>query len=186
MYQVVDCMVLENEKCCIKINIDETYTVDSMDNRHYDVVLNPCNYKRSDLSKTLSIHIDLFLHDYSIALIGPFYTYDSHCATLDNETLTVLQDNTITQLKITEGTIIRHVKFDCWFGCNDAIYKVEQGYVIVGEIEITMLDFDFTKKWSFVADNVVVSSTFKLQENSMCLYDIEDNYYEVDFDGNLF
>lgn len=30
-------MILQNEICHIEINIDETYTVDSVDNRHYDV-----------------------------------------------------------------------------------------------------------------------------------------------------
>ena len=53
-------MILQNEICHIVINIDETYTVDSADNRHYDVTLNPGDYGRSDFSKTLAIHIDLY------------------------------------------------------------------------------------------------------------------------------
>ena len=65
-------MVLENEKCSIEIKIDESYTVDSADNRHYDVVLNPGNYKRSDISKTFSIHVNLYESEFCIALIGPF------------------------------------------------------------------------------------------------------------------
>ena len=34
-------MILQNEICYIEINIDETDTVGSADNRHYDVTLNP-------------------------------------------------------------------------------------------------------------------------------------------------
>ena len=34
-------MILQNEICHIEINIDETDTVGSADNRHYDVTLNP-------------------------------------------------------------------------------------------------------------------------------------------------
>lgn len=71
--------------------------------------------------------------------------------------------------------MIRHTKFDC-VGCNYGIYKVEKGYVIYGEIEITMLDFDFTK---------TDKKPFELHENSICLYDFEDNFYEIDYDGNL-
>ena len=37
-------MILQNEICHIEINIDEAYTVDSADNRHYDVTLNPGDY----------------------------------------------------------------------------------------------------------------------------------------------
>ena len=33
-------MILQDEICHIEINIDETYTVDSVDNPHYDVTLN--------------------------------------------------------------------------------------------------------------------------------------------------
>lgn len=181
-------MVLENEKCCIEIKIDETYTLDSTDNRHYDVTLNPCNYKKSDTSKTVSIHINLFEREFFIALIGPFDSYDSNCAVLEDEILTVLQDNTITQIRITDGTIIRHIDLDC-FGCNFAIYKIENGYVLHGEIEITMLDHNFIKKWTFSGKDIFVSvsnkHSFEISDRSICLYDFEDNYYEIDFNGNL-
>lgn len=43
-------MVLQNEKCYIEISIDETYTLDSTDNRLYDIVLNPCNNKKGDFT----------------------------------------------------------------------------------------------------------------------------------------
>lgn len=181
-------MVLENEKCCIEIKTDEIYIVDSTDNRHYDVVLNPCNYKKSDMSKTFSIHINLFEREFYIALIGPFYSYDDNCAVLDDETLTVLQDDIITQIRITDGSIIRHIELDC-FGCNLAICKVENGYVLHGEIEITMLDLDFAKKWSFSGRDIFASvsgkQSFEIRDNIICLYDFEDNYYEIDFNGNL-
>ena len=181
-------MVLENENCCVDIKIDETYTVDSTDNRHYDVVLNPCNYKKSNMSKTFSIHVNLFESEFCIALIGSFYSYDYNCAVLDDEILTVLQDKTITQIRITDGTIIRHKELDC-FGCNFAIYKVENGYIVYGEIEITMLDLGLIKQWSFSGKDIFASVTrkqsFEIRNNAICLYDFEDNYYEIDFNGNL-
>lgn len=181
-------MVLENETCCVEIKIDKTYTVDSADNRYYDVVLNPCHYKRSDLSKTFSIHVDLHGREFYIALIGSFYIYDDTCAVLEDETLTVLQDHTITQIRMIDGTIIRHIELDC-LGCNLAIYRIKTGYVLHGEIEITMLDFDFIKKWSFSGKDIFASVSgrqpFEIRNNFICLYDFEDNYYEIDFDGNL-
>lgn len=181
-------MILENETCCIRIEIDETYTVDSVDNRYYDAVLNPEGYRHSDAYKVLSVWIDLFVSELRIALIGPYYTYDSACAVLDGKLLAVLQDNTITQINITDGSMVRHVKFDS-FGCNFAIYKVKEGYVIHGEIEIIMLDFDFAKQWSFFGKDIFISvsgkNPFELKENSIHLCDIEDNEYEIDFKGNV-
>ena len=180
-------MILENEKCHIEIGVDRTYTVDSADNRHYDVTHNPEHYRHSDVTKTLSIYIDLFTSELCIALIGSFYTYDSDCAVLDGEILTVLQNRAVTQICITDGSIIRHSCFDC-FGCNFAIYKVEKGYIIYGEIEITMLDLNLIKKWSFSGKDIFVSvsgkNPFEIRENSILLYDFEDNRYEIDFDGN--
>lgn len=66
-------MILQNEICHIEINIDEAYTVDSVDNRHYDVTLNPEHYRHNDLSKTLSIHIGLYAREFQVALIGPYH-----------------------------------------------------------------------------------------------------------------
>ena len=92
----------------------------------------------------------------------------------------------ITQIKITDACIIRHVVLDC-LGCNFAIYKVEKGYIIYGEIEITMLDLDLKKQWSFSGKDIFVSISnrepFTIRENLICLYDFENNYYEIDFNG---
>jgi len=181
-------MILDNKNCIVKIDIDEAYTVDSTDNRCYDVVLNPFNYNHSDLTKTLAIHVDWFSKEFCIALISPYYVSDLDCAILDNDVLTVLQDEAITQINIMDGSINRHIKLDS-LGCNFAIYKIKNGYIIYGEIEITMLDFNFVEKWTFSGKDIFVSVSgklpFEIKENSICLHDFEDNYYEIDFDGNL-
>lgn len=181
-------MILQSQKCRVEITIDKTYTVDSADNRHYDVTLNPDYYQRSDMSKTLSVFIDLFTAQLNIALIGSFYTYDSDCAVLDGDGLTILQNDIITQINVTDGSIVRHIRLDS-FGCNFAIYKVEKGYIIYGEMEVTMLDFDFNKKWAFSGKDIFASvsreNSFELLEKSIHLWDFEDNEYEIDFEGRL-
>lgn len=181
-------MILENQQCRVEITVDSTYTVNSADNHPYDVTLNPNGYQYTDYYKTLSISVDLFTSELRIALIGPFYTYDSDCALLDGEILTVLQDSVITQINVTDGSIVRHIKLDT-FGCNFAIYQVEKGYIIYGEIEIIMLDFNFNKKWSFSGKDIFVSVSpkipFELREKSIHLWDFEDNEYEIDFEGKI-
>lgn len=181
-------MNLENEKCQIEIKIDETYTVESTDNKYYDMIFNPDCYTHSEHYKVFSIVVNLNNEQYSIALVGDYYSYDTDCALLDNTVLTVLQNDTITQIDIIDKKIVNRINFNC-FGCNFGIYKIQTGYVIYGEIEITMLDMDFNKKWSFSGKDIFVSTTnkmpFKLKENSICLYDFQDNYYEINFDGQL-
>lgn len=180
-------MILQNELCNIKIAIDETFTVESTDNMPYDLVLNPYQKRHDDLYKVFTIEIDRFYKIMRIALVGDFYSYDTDCALLDGEILTVLQNDTVSQIRIIDGTLIFTKKFDC-FGCNYGIYKVKQGYIVYGEIEILMLDFDFNIRWKFSGRDIFVSVTgknaFELCENSIKLYDFEDNYYEIDFNGN--
>lgn len=179
-------MTLENEKCHVEIQIDETYTVGSADNRRYDAVFNPCHYGHNDNYKTFCIHIDLFSHQFLIALVGSQFCYDFDCAVLDDDTLTILQNNVISQIRITDASLIHYFTLEC-FGCNFALYKVEKGYLIYGEMEIIMLDFDFQKRWAFSGKDIFVSVSgkepFELRGNTICLYDFEDNYYELDFDG---
>jgi hypothetical protein len=181
-------MILSNDKCNIIISVDHTYTVDSADNRSYDLVINPCQIKHNDFYKTFSIKIDLFYTELNIALVGDLYSYESDCAILDDEVLTVLQNNTIAQISIVDGSLIRFKKLGC-FGCNFGIYKVQRGYIIYGEIEITMLDLEFNKEWQFSGSDIFVSCSgkraFELCEKSIKLYDFEDNYYEIDFNGKM-
>jgi hypothetical protein len=180
-------MLLKHNDYIVKINVDDTYTIDSTDNRYYDVILNPCNYKHGDLTKTLAIHIALPSKHYSIALVGSYLISDSDCAILENDILTVLLDQIIVQINILNGSIVRHIELDC-FGCNLAIYRVEKGYIIYGECEITMLKFDFSKRWAFSGKDIFASVSgklpFEIKDELICLYDFEDNYYEIDFEGN--
>lgn len=181
-------MLLQNEICSVQITVDKLYTVESADNRHYDYVLNPDNYHHNDFCKTFAIKIDLLTKIISIALVGDFYSYESDCAILDGDILTVLQNDTITQIKVCDGSIIIHKQLDC-FGCNFGIYKVRKGYVVYGEIDITMLDLELNIMWTFSGRDIFVTNSnkkpFELCENTIKLYDWEDNYYEIDFDGNL-
>lgn len=181
-------MELQNEVCYVKISVDEMYTVDSTDNKPYDLILNPDSYKHNDIYKVFSIEITNSSGKIRLALVGDFYSYDTDCAVLEDEVLTVLQNNSIVQIDMNNGLILRSKKFEC-FGCNYGIFKVKNGYIIYGEIEILMLDFEFDKKWAFLGKDIFVSlsgkKSFELCENSIKLYDIENNYYEIDYMGNL-
>ena len=181
-------MELQNDKCNLKISVDTTYTVDSTDNQPYDMEINLRQIRHNDFYKVFSITIDLFYRQFCIALVGDVYSCEDDCAILDDEILTVLQNDTITQLSIIDGSVLLFKKFDC-FGCNFGIYRVQRDYLIFGEMEIIMLDFQFDKKWQFFGKDIFVpvsgKNGFQLCEKSIKLYDFEGNFYEIDFDGKL-
>ena len=141
-----------------------------------------------DRIESASREINLFYKTISIVLIGDFYSYDTDCAILEEETLTILQNNIIIQLDVNNGTVLNFKKIDS-FGFNCGIYKVKSGYIIYGEIEITMIDFNLNKKWAFSGKDIFVSTSgkkaFELCEDFIKLYDFEDNFYMIDFSGRL-
>ena len=179
---------LKNALCSVEISIDTTYSVQSSDNKHYNLELNPNNYRHNDYYKTFAIHIDLFNSEIDIALVGDFYCYESDCAVLDGKVLTIMQNNTISQICVDNGALILHKEFECC-GCTFGLYRVTNGYIIYGEIEIVMLDLNFDKLWAFSGKDIFVSQTrkdvFVLGEHSIKLYDWEDNFYEIDYTGKL-
>lgn len=108
-------MELQNERCNVKISTDEMYTVDSTDNKSYDLILNPGSYKHNDLYKVFSIEITNSSGKIRLALIGGFYSYDKDCAVIEDGVLTVLQNDTIIQIDINNGSLLFSKKFNCFW-----------------------------------------------------------------------
>ncbi|GLB29457.1 hypothetical protein LAD12857_13800 [Lacrimispora amygdalina] len=181
-------MHLENDKYIVNIAVDTTYTVDSADNKPYDLVFNPDNMKHNDYSKTFCIEVVMQEQTKIMALIGGLYCYDSDCAILEGDILTVLQNNMITQIDFSSNRLVLHKVLDT-FGCNFGIYRKSNYYIIYGEIEITRLNEQFEKVWAFSGGDIFVSQNercpFELEDDKIKLNDWNGNYYEIDLNGNL-
>lgn len=179
-------MLLVNENCQISITIDDTYTLDSVDNKNYDIILNPFHMERSDMYKVFAIDIDLKYKIYNIALVGEFYSLEEDCAILEDNIITILQNDTIVQLNVHNGELLFYKELDTYMP-NFGIYKVKEGYILYGELLITMLDEDFNIVWKFGGKDIFVSYTrrnaFQMCDSMIKLYDFEDNYYEIDYEG---
>ena len=87
----------------------------------------------------------------------------------------------ITKINIMDGSIIRQIELDCW-PCTYGIYKIKKGYIIYGELEVIMLDFNFNELWRFSGADIL--NYFELCEDKIKLSDWQNNNYEIDFDGN--
>lgn len=176
-------MKLANNKYSITISVDDTYTADSTDNEHYDIVLNPLSIKQHDFYKTLSIVVNNGIDEYSIALIGSYYSCDSNCAILEDDTLAVLQGEYITFLNLLDGSILRRVQIPNSSVLHYAIYQTSLGYVIYGEVDIIGLDFQFNEVWRFTEGDVFIS--IKIIDDRLIVIDYENNTYELSLEGEL-
>ena len=181
-------MIIKNEICEINITSDPTYSVRSTDNRHYDFEYDPGCHTRSDWYSAFSIHINLFYKEYDIVLVGENSSDPSNCAILKDNTLTIMMENSISQINVVNGELTLYKRFDC-FGSTFGLYPISNGYIVWGELEILRLDLNFEKIWSFMGRDIFVSqsgnSPFVLGEKTIKLHDWEGNYYELDFDGKL-
>ncbi|MBE6543765.1 MAG: hypothetical protein E7675_05140 [Ruminococcaceae bacterium] len=176
------------EKYSIKITVDNTYTVNSADNpKKYDHTLTPSFVQRGDMYTVLDISV-AGPNSYSLALIGSYHTYQDSCAILEGSILTVLQNDHIIRIDLDTAQIIKEYEIDMC-GISFGIYSVKGGYIIYGEVEILKLDLDYRTLWSFSGKDIFVSATgkraFELTKESIKLYDFEDNFYELDYDGNV-
>ena len=179
--------IFQNDRYRVEITLDETYTIDSADNKRYDYVLNPSSKRRGDMYKVLCLSVK-GVQNADVALIGDYYTYLEDCAILEGDILTVLQNDYISQIDLVTVQVVAGYKVDV-FGTTFAIYRMLDGYLIYGEIEIIKLDNNFKPVWKFSGRDIFVSTSdknaFELTEQSIKLYDFEDNFYELDFDGNI-
>lgn len=179
---------LDNEKYSFEFSIDSTYTIGSADNPFkYDKLFNPHNFGQNDHYKVLSIKVSDGIGETRLAVIGDFFTYDWKCAVLNGDILTVLQNKYLLFINLTDFSLkeIKPIGFDL----NYEIHPCKYGYLIYGEMQILLLDFDFNIKWNFSGFDIFVTNSehipFDFDDEKIMLYDFLDNYYELDYNGNL-
>lgn len=182
-------IVIQTDYVKITIKPDETYTIDSVDNKPYDIIMNPFKYTRNNYAKAMEIVIQNEVYEETrIALIGSLYGYESDCAVLNNKELLVLIDKDIFIINIDDYMLIKYKNIDC-FGDNFAVYLVHDGYIIHGEMEIFKLDYELNKVWEFSGADIFVTQDDKLpfliDGDRLKIYDWNGAYYEIDLNGNL-
>lgn len=191
MEKTEDIKTLQNEKFFVEISVDETYKIGSADNYKYDIVMNPAEIADDDDADMYNaLHITVKGHSNAeFALVGSRYASPEDCAVLEDNILTVMQNDYITRIDLETMSIVACHEIENPFGIYYTIYRISDGYLIYGEQEIVKLDEDFRVVWNFSGHDIFVSVTgknaFEITQNSIKLYDFEDNYYELDFDGNM-
>ena len=175
-------MFLKNQDYEICLEVDDTYTINSADNRKYDYVYNPNCLTASDFSKTFSLTIRSPCQAYSIALVGEYYSFAEHCAILTDNILIVLQSKTILQIDVATGRLLCFRRFDA-LGPYESIVRMKNGYLLSGELEIMMTDLAFNEKWRFSGRDIFVDLT--IRDDRIELVDFENHKYVIDESGNL-
>lgn len=186
-------MFLQSAEYTINISVETNCDVESLKDIHSYAILNPDNLTLEDIPKVFFVTVKTNNKTTNYALVGDSYSCEENCAVLNNETLTVLQDSLITQINLSNQSVRQQdiqklIKDEV--GCYFGIFICSAGYVIYGEINVVMLDSQLNLLWSFSGSDIFVSQdnskkAFEIYDGRIKLYDWNENYYELDFDGNL-
>lgn len=182
-------MILKNEIATVNVFIkDRRASALKIDKSFYKDVLNYGDYASPDDSSLLFV-IDVHLRDreYKIASFADINSWDEKCALLEGQILTWLQGfSDIFQLNVATGEIIGKHEIDS-YGPLFGLYRLKDGYVLHGELDIIGLDKDFHQQWLFSGYDIFATrdgkTPFEIKSDRICLYDFLDNYYEIDFEG---
>ena len=112
--------------------------------------------------------------------------YEDTFAVTDNKLL-VISGNEIYCLEIPSLKLIWHKEFDQ--AANFALYKLEEDFIIYGEIGIFRITKEGEIIWSFGGRDIWVNienkNPFNIESDKIRLFDFESNEYVLDFDGNV-
>jgi len=75
-------------------------------------------------------------------------------------------------------------------GTMIAVYPYKNDYIFYGELEIYRISEAMEILWEFSGRDIFVKckgneSAFQMKEDRICLYDFEENYYEISYDGEV-
>lgn len=195
-------MTLENEKFRVTIEEDPCYTIDSADNKPYDIVWNPLGLNRRDYSRALAVKVWQEEQTYCGLLLVSINSFcGENCAVLTGDRLTGLWDEGLIQLDLFSREIIFCKSLLDW-GYVLAIFPCPEdigGYVIYSEMDVLKLNSDFEVEWrtgieapvewqGSVGRRAVSIGPFvniAMTEERILLDDWEGNHYELDYRGNM-
>jgi len=178
-------MILKNDSFKINLQIKD-YTEDLLINEKLEYIYNK-NIYSTENCKVIVIEVTSSIKTLKIGLLCNYDIEEQYHALLENNILTILHYDSISKININTGELIINKKMDsCGIGLN--IYKLNEDYIIHGELEIIMLDSNLNEKWKFSGKDIFVCQSdkkaFELSDRCIKLYDFMDNYYELDFEGN--
>ena len=176
-------MFIENEFYKVSISRDETFTLNSTDNKPYDCIFNPSGMRRSDWFKTLSININSDDGQKNIALLGSPFGSDKDIAILEGSDLFVLMNTTLNCIDC-QNLSVKFCKTIADFGEYFSIYKYDNGFVVYGELDIIKLSSVFDIEWSFSGADIFVTHdgthAFSIENDIIHLLDWNGTHYFVD------
>lgn len=174
-------MYLCNEKYTVEIK-----SVPSFHDMEFNVILNPKHYVLDELTKILVLRISSSEDSLTLGIIVSYLTQEINCASLEGNILTILANDSILRFNLLTKDLTQFVEVP-GFDCGISIHRVEDGYILYGEMEIIMITNDLEVKWRYSGRDIFItidgSCAFELKKDAIYLRDFEGNQYVVSYEG---
>ncbi|MET3027613.1 hypothetical protein ABXT06_13115 [Flavobacterium sp. UW10123] len=171
----------------IEVIDDENHTLNSTKNLHqYKTVYCEENEFRSNskhgiIIKANGIEISsLIIHEF-----GGATTISDDSFIIEDDKIWIRICNKIYCFSIPTLGLIWHKEFD--FATNFSFHKLEEDFIIYGEIEIFRITKNGEILWRFSGRDIWVNlegkNPFSIESDKIRLFDFESNEYVLDFNG---
>lgn len=172
----------------ILIQHELNYAFDSSDNKYYDQIFNLV--EQEYYTQTISLHIEKDDWQKTIALIVPYHTDVNSCVLPAGNGLFFMLNDLLCLFNLETMEIDKQKKIDT-IGTMFAPFSYKQDFILYGEMDIFRIASDLSVQWKFSGRDIFVryqsddSPAFEMKKDRICLYDFEDNYYEISYEGIL-
>lgn len=170
----------------ILIRIAPPYSFDSNDNKPYDKVI---VVEKSDYHICLEIEVKHNMEIKTALLIASHYTMINSFSALHEDGLFMMLNEVLCIFNPQTLSIDKQIEIKP-LGTMFEVHPFGDDYILYGELEIYRISSDLNVEWTFSGRDIFVKYTgnepaFIMKEDRICVYDFEDNYYEIDYDGKL-
>lgn len=155
------------------------------DNSMYETVI---DFGYED-NKTIVVQVLCGTESRNVAFLVPLYMPVEHFAVpSDNKIFMMFND--ILCVFNPETCKIEQEKELETMGTMFLAFAYEKDFILYGEVEIYRVDKNLNVLWEFSGKDVFVKKSggepaFQMKDDRICLYDFSDNYYEIDYEGNI-
>lgn len=179
-------MFLSNENYGITITEALHYSINSTDNKGYDMYINVLEEEEYVHYASYEMEVETYEsgESFSIILISSYCTkIFENSGILEDDIVWLILDDKILRIDFCDYSYIKY-KIPKPFGTYYEIYKCQKGFLVFGELELILFDKSFIECWRYVTQDILFASNcLQIQDEYICFTDFEGNYHQVDWSG---
>lgn len=162
------------------------YSFDSTDNKCYDSII---VIEEKKFNKSIEIEVEQYGEIRTVLMVVPYYTPIDSFVAPHRDGLFMMLNDVLCVFSPDNASVTKQVRINP-MGTMFEVHRLENDYILYGEMEIYRISQELIVKWFFSGKDIFVrylgnEPAFLMKQDRICLYDFEDNYYEINFEGTL-